>query len=137
MDNDTSNRALNFISQNRQLNSIVPDDRTNAFSFDKLGEKQRKAYDIIIQHYKGANSEPLHMIIQGPAGTGKSYLIGAIKQAFEVDYFPEKSPLLLLASTRVATFNISASTLHSALHIPVKDMTSLDGSRLINLQEEM
>ena len=77
------------------------------------------------------------MIIQGTAGTGKSYLIGAIKHAMETDSLPNKSPLLLLAPTGVAAFNISASTIHSALKIPVRDMIELQGSRLISLQEEM
>jgi len=77
------------------------------------------------------------MIIQGTASTGKSYFIGFLKMTFEVDSSPEKSTLLLLAPTKVSKFNIYASILHFAPHIPVKDMTNLDGSHLINLQEEM
>ncbi|XP_059068765.1 uncharacterized protein LOC131859208 [Cryptomeria japonica] len=50
------------------------------------------------------------MIIQGTKGTGKSYLIGAISQALENAEISSPSPLLLLAPTGVATFNIGAST---------------------------
>jgi hypothetical protein len=85
----------------------------------------------------GGHREPLRMIIQGTVGTGKSYLIGAIKHAMEIDSLPNKSPLLLLAPIGVATFNISASTIHSALCIPVRDMNDLQGSCLISLQEEI
>jgi len=34
-------------------------------------------------------------------------LIGAIRKALEIEALPEKSPLLILAPTRVETFNIS------------------------------
>ena len=135
---DTSNRAVNFISQKRQIDATITTDRVNNYSYESLGEKQRKAYNTILEHYRGRHhKEPLHMIIQGTAGTGKSYLIGAIKHAMETDSLPNKSPLLLLAPTGVAAFNISASTIHSALKIPVRDMIELQGSRLISLQEEM
>ena len=46
------------------------------------------------------------------------------------------SQLLLLAPTGVAAFNISTTTVHSALHIPIKDVNPLRGPSLINLQEE-
>ena len=77
------------------------------------------------------------MIIQGTAGTGKSYLIGAIKNTLDSVSLPGKSPLLLLAPTGVAAFNISATTIHSALHISIKEITHLQGPQLITLQEEM
>ena len=81
--------------------------------------------------------DPLHMIIQGTASTGKSYLIGAIKNTLENISHPRKSPLLFLAPTRVATFNISARTIHSALHIPIKEINPLRGLSLIYLQEKL
>ena len=37
----------------------------------------------------------------------------------------------------VATFNISTTTIHSTLDIPIKEITNLQGSHLITLQEEM
>lgn len=73
------------------------------------------------------------MIIQGTAGTRKSYLIGCIKHAMEIGSIPNNNPLLLLAPTGVAAFNISGSTIHSTLHIPIRDMIDLQGPRLITL----
>ena len=70
-------------------------------------------------------------------GTGKSYLIGAIKNTLANLSHPGKSPLLLLAPPGVAAFNISATTLHSVLHIPIKEINPLQGPSLINLQEEL
>ena len=77
------------------------------------------------------------MIIQGTVGTRNSYLIGAIKNTLDSLSLRRKSPLLLLATTGVAAFNISATTIHSGLHISIKEITHLQGPQLITLQEEM
>ena len=77
------------------------------------------------------------MIIQGIAVTLKSYMIGVIKNALETMSFLEKIPLLILDHTRVANFNIYVTKIHSALQLPIKDITPLQGSCLITLQEEM
>jgi len=73
------------------------------------------------------------MIIQGVAGTWKSYLNEAIKNSLEIESLPEKSLLLLLAPTRVEAFNISATTIHSTLHIPIKYFRHLKGEHLLTL----
>ena len=77
------------------------------------------------------------MIIQGTTGTGKSYLIGAINQSFQMASMTNPSPLLLLAPTGVAAFNIGASTIHSKLRIPITDFAQLQGTRLTSFQQEM
>eukprot|EP01018_Ginkgo_biloba_P012987 Gb_37081 [translate_table: standard] len=77
------------------------------------------------------SAPPLRLIIQGIAGTGKSYLIKAIRIALESAAFPLQMPLLLLAPTGIAAFNISSMTIHSALQIPIKDMKALQGELLM------
>ena len=49
---------------------------TNSFS-----EMQKLAYDIVNSHFNDTSSEkePFCLIINGVAGTGKSYLINAIR----------------------------------------------------------
>ena len=64
-------------------------------------------------------------------------MIGAIKNTLANISHPGKSPLLILAPTGVASFNISATTVHSALHIQIKEINPLRGPSLINLQEEL
>ena len=88
-----------------------------SYSFKFLGVKKRIGFDIILDHYR-SRVDPLLLRIQGTAG--KSYFIGAIKKALEIEALPEKSPLLLLAPTRVATFNIFGTTIHFSLQIPIK-----------------
>ena len=45
--------------------------------------------------------------------------------------------LLLLAPTGIAAFNIGATTIHSKLRIPIKDMQPLQGQALMAFQEEL
>ena len=74
------------------------------------------ALDIILQHSKQQGTkEPLRMIIQGVAGTGKFYLINTIKKKIYSQTVAGHNPLLLLAPTGVATFNIHATTIHTGL----------------------
>ena len=91
-----------------------------------MAEKQRVAFDIILQHsIQYPSPEPLLMIIQGTAGTGKSFLIHSISHALYTSSVDGNSPLLLLAPTGIVAFNIRARTIHSALKIPIKDMRPL------------
>lgn len=70
-------------------------------------------------------------------GTGKSHLIKSIKITLMSTTPIGQSPLLLLAPTGIATFNIQASTIHSTLRIPIKEMTPLQGQTLATFQESM
>ena len=115
---------------------ISTNQHPKSYLIDSLGDKQRIAYNVILEHYR-IGVDPLRMIIQGTKGTGKLYLIRAIKNTLANLSHPGKSPLLLLAPTGVAAFNISATTIHSALHIPIKEINPLRGPSLINLQEEL
>ena len=99
---------------------------------------QHTAFDIIMHHLQAKEpKEPLKMIIQGTAGTRKSYLIHCIKETLSSQAPSRHSPLLLLAPTRVATFNIHATTIHAGLRIPIKDMSPFHGQSLAVFQEEM
>lgn len=80
---------------------------------------------------------PLKIIVQGIVGTGKSHLIKRIKIALMITTPIGQSPLLLLAPIGIATFNIQAPKIHSALRIPIKEMVPLQGQMLATLQESM
>ena len=95
------------------------------------------AFDVVISHFRNTTYAPsLKMVIQGTAGTGKSYLISCLKYALQTPCEQSGYVLLLLAPIGVAVFNIHASTIHSALRIPIVEMHPLEGQSLSKLQEE-
>ena len=63
------------------------------------------------------------MIVCGTAGTGKTYLINALKQVLG-----EKC--LVTATTGIAAFSINGQTLHSAAQLPIRDHRELQGKSL-------
>ena len=75
------------------------------------------------------------MVIQGTAGTRKSYFICCLQSALQSTSEDSSSPLLLLAPTGVAVFNINALTIHFGLLILVTKLQPLEGQALANLQE--
>ena len=109
-----TNEAINFISLMRNAGFLIHDEIPQYVDYGKLSDKQNKVVDIIMSHYHTCQgASPLRMIIQGTAGTWKSYLIGAINQALQNASFPQCSPLLIFTPMGVAAFNTRAWTTHS------------------------
>ena len=104
-------------------------------STSTLNVQQKIAYDIICHHHQQLDADlsptPLHMIISGTAGTGKSYLISAIAHALG-------NLCLLTGTTGMAAYNICGKTIHSALQLPIRNSyTDLQGASLHRLQLAM
>ena len=99
-----------------------------------LNDMQHKAYNLVKSHYENVddNKEQLLLIVLGVAGTGKSYLINAIKQLLH-----EKCAVC--APTGKASFNIKGVTLHSLLRLSVgqRRMSDLSGQCLAQLQNDL
>ncbi|XP_059064840.1 uncharacterized protein LOC131856900 [Cryptomeria japonica] len=117
-------------------------DLKNDWGVHHFSPKKKKllqiSYTPIAEHFSPIILQaPLKMIVQGTAGTGKSHLITSIKSALKRSAPNGQSPLLLLAPTGVAAFNIQASTIHSALRIPIKEVHPLQGQTLASFQESM
>lgn len=101
-----------------------------------LNAQQNLAYTVIVQHHlqvmQKQHPSPLHMIVCGTTGTGKSYLISAISQALG-------QACILTGTTGMASYNICGKTLHSTLQLPIKTAThvqqDLQGSALQRLHE--
>ena len=71
------------------------------------------------------NIPPLRLFVTGNAGTGKSFLIKTLHSSVSKTLnfrtsSVEKPKVLLLAPTGVAAINISGTTIHSGLGIPVE-----------------
>jgi hypothetical protein len=79
----------------------------------RLNDKQMLAYEIIAEHSLHQHSEPLRMYLAGPAGTGKSRVINALKDVFMRRN--QDHHFRLASYMGIAAQNISGMTLHSAL----------------------
>ena len=101
-----------------------------------FSEMQKLAHDIVHSHLNNSctdkNQDSLALIINGVAGTGKSYLINAIRVLLG-----EKCAVT--ATTGKAAFNINGVTIHSLLKLPVgsKGNKDLTGQNLMRLQESL
>ena len=101
-----------------------------AVDITTLNTKQRHIYNLIESHYQSGDvRNPLHVIVSGTAGTGKSYLISAIAHLLG-------NHCLLTGTTGMASFNICGKTLHSTLKLPLQynNAQDLRGSSLQQLQ---
>jgi hypothetical protein len=143
--NDIS-KARDFVQQASSNGTNDANDNENIdelFDYESLNEKQKKIFNRVESHYKnvltGIQVEALRIIVMGTAGTGKSYLIKAIRERLHVMAERSKDPVIVNAPTGVAAFNISGATIHSTLSIPIfnKKSYELDGNRLKQLQERL
>lgn len=125
-----------WVSRKRQQTSATPLSpwcrHLPPVTTSTLNTQQRAAYDIVCHHHQqflaDRDTLPLHMIVCGTAGTGKSYLISAISQALG-------STCLLTGTTGMAAYNICGKTIHSALQLPVRtSYRDLQGGSLHRLQ---
>ena len=96
---------------------------------DLLNISQRKSYDIVENHFRNPQ-EQLLMIIKGLAGSGKSFVIDAIRSLL-------KQCFIVTAFFGIASFNVRGKTLNSLLRLPIrgKNRHGLKGSTLVKLQE--
>ncbi|KAJ7611288.1 hypothetical protein FB45DRAFT_760671, partial [Roridomyces roridus] len=78
-----------------------------------LNEEQARAFRLIAYHSLQDRPDQLRMLLTGPGGTGKSRVIDALRDLFQLR--GESRRLRLAAYTGVAARNISGMTLHSAL----------------------
>ena len=118
--------AASFISQEKQRTTTTP--FTTTATPDNLQGRQRDVYDTVKVHFEQGDEDPLHIIVNGTAGTGKSYLINCLRLLLGTS-------LKVAAPTGVAAFIIEGRTLHSLLHLPVRgDFKDIN---LHNIQEEL
>ena len=109
------------------------DERYDVVDTNSFSEMQKLAYDIVKTHFENTSSEkePL-CLINGVVGTGKSYLINAIRYLLQ-------SKCAVTATTGKAAYNNRGVTVHSLLKLPIgsrgnKDLT---GQSLCRLQDSL
>src|SRR5439155_18292733 len=105
-----------------------------------LVDNQQRIFLRVVSHYRqtlaGENPDPLRINIDGTAGTGKSYLIDALTKALTemAHERGRRCPILRVAPTGIAAFNIHGATLHQALSIPIRGCPTLNAQQLLLLQ---
>ncbi|CAG8641197.1 7999_t:CDS:2 [Cetraspora pellucida] len=145
-DKDETRPVDTFIQQVRSKEALNDENLdNNTIDYQTLNDNQIKIFKRLETYYNiiitGSNIEPLRIIIMGTAGTGKSYLINAIRQLLQemaIRNGVESSPIIVLAPTGVTAFNIHGTTIHSALSIPISG-TNIDikGESLKQLQKKL
>ena len=123
----------NWIKQTKaQSDGSSCTNQSQFVDISSLNEQQLLAYNLVSTHYTTDSQQPLHMLILGTAGTGKSFLIKAIAQLLQ-------NKCLLTATTGIAAFHIGGITLHSALRLPEQKINCNDlrGQALAILQHKL
>ena len=97
-----------------------------------MNEAQRIAFDIIRDHFLNNGNKQLLMIITGLGGSGKSFVIEAVRSLL-------KEKCKVCAFFGIAAFNIKGCTLHSLLQLPIigKRNAALKSTALSKLQSDM
>ena len=105
-------------------------EQTFSINTESFSDEQRLAYEIVTTH--SVQEKPLQLIVNGEAGTGKSYLIYALCSLL-------KDKCKVTATTGKAAYAINGITIHSFLRLPVTHMLQKDlsGQALITIQERL
>ncbi len=131
--NEQINDMRNWVNSKKIMaQDIGNDDQLEIVNFNQLNRLQKFCYKII-QCYNEKNKQ-LFMIINGTAGTGKSFTIAAISNLIG-------NRLKRAAPTAKAAFIIKGETIHSTFSISVTKKETdinvdLKGERLSELQEK-
>jgi len=143
---DDIEKTRDFVNEasNNDTNDLGNDD--DSVNYEDLNEQQKIIFTRIESHYnsilEGNLIEPLRIVIMGTAGTGKSYLIKAIRKRLNtMNISGSKAPVKVIAPTGVAAYNINGATIHSTLSILIHNNkhANLDSNsnRLNQLQERL
>ena len=96
-----------------------------------LNVDQRRVFDKVKSHLLHqqkheasqcacATLKPLHMFVSGVGGTGKSFLIEAIRELVGSIWPSHDFTCAVVAPTGLAAFNIGGVTVHRLFHLPVE-----------------
>ncbi|KAF5133799.1 ATP-dependent DNA helicase PIF1 [Metarhizium anisopliae] len=101
---------------------------------DSLNRDQRLVYDTVMDHFLNQEPSQLLLHVDGGGGTGKSYLINLLSAHLQAVAAGRGTPVWRAAPTGVAGNQISGTTLHSVLHLPInkdfKPLSTIDKAQL-------
>ena len=119
---------------NTQKTSFVHGTSTvseSVINVTSLNQCQQTAYDIVQNHFSSEKNGQLLMMIIGLAGSGKSYVINAIRGLLN-------NSCKVSAYFGIAAFNVNGTTLHSLLQLPIRAKRNgpLTSTALSKLQDD-
>ncbi|KAF6752525.1 hypothetical protein DFP72DRAFT_759901, partial [Ephemerocybe angulata] len=94
-----------------------------------LNARQRIAYRIIIDHFiqrfiiRNPEALPLRMLMTGPGGTGKTYVVNSVKQVMKA--YGSDQAMCYLAPTGSAAALIDGMTIHKGLGLKIENFSVL------------
>ncbi|KAH0499425.1 hypothetical protein TgHK011_006623 [Trichoderma gracile] len=106
------------------------EDAMTDVEMQQLNPEQRLVFDLFANHLRDRldpskpTPPPLRVQIDGPGGTGKSFLIKAISTKLQQMVPPNQQIVARAAPTGVAANAINGVTLHSLLRLPVSKTLS-------------
>ena len=106
--------------------------------YHQLNPDQKRIVDNVVSAVVN-NCEPLHLVVSGQGGTGKSRVIDLINRLVTKKMSHTTLPVVLAAPTGLAAFNIGGTTIHRVLSLPVEhgkpaNYSSLQQEQLILLK---
>jgi len=109
-------------------NDIIHD--TTAVDVSKLAHEQKIAFEEIKNHFDSKDTDALHMVLHGTAGTGKSYILKALKHMI-------KDAFHITATTGLAASLVNGCTVHRKMRLPIQEYQKkeLKNANLVGLQE--
>ena len=94
----------------------------------RLNSEQLLAYNIVIEHFESTTKKALRMILHGIAGTGKSFVLKALKYKLQ-------DAIFLTAPTGKAAAVINGTTTYTTLALPIEYKFELGSTSAAILQE--
>ena len=124
--------VASWLSNKKSTNDSQWTTATRIVDVSSFSVNQSIAYNLVCEHFQTEHKDPLHLLITGIAGSGKSYVIDAIRNLLQ-------SKCQVLAYTGKASFNVNGLTLHSFLKLPIgsKRLMQLKGPALQHLQNNL
>lgn len=110
--------AVNLMESMGGLNTVIVDASAAMEQVRQkwtLNTEQKRVFDIVARHTTIERPEQLLMYLGGPGGTGKSRVVNALREYFDMQ--GESRCFRLAAYTGVAARNIGGATLHALLQL--------------------
>ena len=104
---------------------ITLDERVQMLNMDqkRIYEKVKMHLLHLLSHESGECScdlKPLRMFVSGVGGTGKSFLIHALKSLIHQIWPSSDLSCAIAAPTGLAAFNVGGMTIHRLFHLPIE-----------------